>query len=328
MTVPAWLWALTIAVVALLFLFDFLSHVRKAHVPGLRESALWSIFYILLACLFAVGLWYFAGSPRAAEFLAGFVTEKSLSVDNLFVFALLFERFKVPLAAQQKALLTGIVLALVLRGMFIAVGGAVLATFSWVFYLFGIFLVYTAIKLVLESLDSSPAPQEFEPNACVRWLGRYLHLGDSYDGARLYTHHEGKRVFTPMVMVIIALGTTDILFALDSIPAIFGLTQSSYIVFTANVFALLGLVQLYFLLGGLLKRLRYLGIGLALILAFIGVKLVLEAMHMNTLPFINHGQPIGWAPEVPTWLALVVIVGILAVTTLASLMGNSTERHS
>ncbi|MGJ8514187.1 TerC/Alx family metal homeostasis membrane protein [Carnimonas bestiolae] len=321
MHVPDWIWGITLAVVAFLFLFDFFAHVRRPHVPTFRESLGWSIAYVLLACAFGVGVWQVWGSQHGAEFFAGFVTEKSLSVDNLFVFSIILAKFSVPAPAQQKALMIGIVLALVLRGIFIAAGAAIIHQFSWVFYIFGAFLLYTAVKLAIESIThtDNDSDNDFKPNAVVRFFQRHLSISDSFDGNRVVTRINGKKMLTPMVLVILALGLTDIVFALDSIPAIYGLTQAPYIVFTANVFALLGLLQMFFLLEGLLERLVYLGAGLSLVLAFIGVKLVLEALHENSLPFLNHGQPLTNIPEISTGVSLTVIVSILVITTLASL---------
>jgi tellurite resistance protein TerC len=219
------------------------------------------------------------------------------------------------------------VLALVLRGIFIAVGAAAINTFSWVFYLFGAFLVYTAIKLAREGADDDAAA-EYQEGRAVRWLRRTVPSTDSYDGSRLIVKRNGKKLMTPMAIVIVALGTTDLLFALDSIPAIYGLTKEPYLVLTANLFALMGLRQLYFLIGGLLKRLIYLSFGLAVLLGFIGVKLVLHALHENSLPFVNGGHGVHWAPDIPIWLSLVVIVGVLAVTTVASLLKSARTPSS
>jgi tellurite resistance protein TerC len=224
-------------------------------------------------------------------------------------------RFAVPRQFQQKVLLIGIVLALLMRGAFIAAGAALISQFSWVFYLFGAFLVYTAISLVKEN----GGEEEFQENVLIRWAKRALPVSGSFGDGRLTVISKGRRLVTPMLIVMIALGTTDLLFALDSIPAIFGITKEPYLVFTANVFALMGLRQLFFLLGNLLERLVYLNLGLAAVLAFIGVKLFLEALHTNTLPFLNGGHGVHWAPEIPIWLSLVVIVGCLGVATLASL---------
>ena len=320
-TIPFWIWLSTIGGIAALFVFDFVTHVRKPHEPSFKEAGFWSIFYIAVAILFGLGVWFFWNREHGVEFFAGFITEKSLSVDNLFVFVIIMGSFQVPREDQQKALLIGIVLALVLRGIFIAVGAAAIERFSWVFYLFGFFLLATAAKLAVESAKHKKSTdEEYAPNALVKFVQARLPFTEDFQSNKLWVTRDGGRVFTPMFLVIIALGMTDLLFALDSIPAIYGLTDAPYIVFTANAFALLGLLQLYFLLGGLLDRLVYLGFGLALILGFIGVKLILHAMEANTLPFLNGGQPIDGLPHVSTGFSLAVIVGILVVTTIASLI--------
>ncbi len=326
MDVPFWVWIVTLVGFAALFVFDFFAHVRKPHEPSMKEATGWTLFYVALAVIFGVGLWVFAGHRYGAEYFAGFITEKSLSVDNLFVFVIIMTKFAVPRIYQQKALMIGIIMALVMRGIFIAVGAAAINQFSWVFYIFGLFLLYTAAKLAIESVGHKGhgTDEEYEPNAVVKFAQRHLSVTPAFHEQNLVAHESGRRVFTPLFIVVVALGATDLLFALDSIPAIFGLTQEPYIVFTANAFALLGLLQLYFLLGGLLDRLVYLGIGLALILGFIGVKLVLLALAENTLPFLNGGEEIAWAPHIPTWLSLSVIIGVLVVTTVASLM---RDRH-
>ncbi|MBO0661885.1 TerC/Alx family metal homeostasis membrane protein [Jiella sp. MQZ9-1] len=332
-TIPAVIWLATIAGFAGLFIFDFVTHVRKAHEPSFREAAFWSIFYIVLACLFGGGVFWFWDHVHGIEFFAGFITEKSLSVDNLFVFVIIMKSFQVPREDQQKALLIGIVLALIMRGIFIAIGAAAIERFAWVFYIFGLFLLWTAWKLAVESLSGHKQTDgEYEPNVFVKWFQTHLPVTSEFEGNALTVKRDGKRFYTPMVIVIIALGMTDILFALDSIPAIYGLTDAPYIVFTANAFALLGLLQLYFLLGGLLDRLVYLGFGLALVLGFIGVKLIFHALEENSLPFINGGQPIESMPHISTPLSLGVIIGILVITTIASLlksrsMGSSSGDH-
>ncbi len=323
MSVPLWVWGLTIAGVVGLMVFDFYAHVRTPHEPTFREAAFWSAFYIALALVFGVGLLLVWGPSHGGEYFAGYVTEKSLSVDNLFVFLIIMTRFAVPRIYQQKVLLVGVAIALLLRGLFIWAGAAAIAQFSWVFYLFGAFLIYTAVKLAREDHDSE-APAEFHENRLLRLVRRVLPSTNEYRSDRLTVVEGGKRLVTPMLIVMIAIGSTDVLFALDSIPAIYGLTKEPYIVFTTNAFALLGLRQLYFLLGGLLKRLVYLSEGLSFILGFIGVKLVLEALHTNELPFINGGEHVAWAPEIPIWLSLTVILGTLVVATVASLV--STRR--
>jgi tellurite resistance protein TerC len=307
----------TFAVLGALLLFDLALVARRPHVPSMRESALWVAFYVALALGFSVVLLAVAGGVKAGEFLAGWATEYSLSVDNLFVFVIIMSRFAVPRDNQQKVLLVGIILSLILRGGCILLGAAAIEAFSWVFYLFGAFLVYTAVQLLRSHGGDE---EEYHENALVRRARRVLPISDRYDGARLTTRVRTRRMLTPMVIVLLAIGSTDVLFALDSIPAIFGLTQDPFIVFTATLFALMGLRQLYFLLGGLLTRLVYLSQGLSVILAFIGVKLILEALHSNELHWVNDGDPVKWAPVIPIWLSLTVIVGVLLVTTLLSLV--------
>jgi tellurite resistance protein TerC len=311
---PAVWWMTIVAIIALL-VFDFVFHVRKAHVPSLREAASWSAVYVGVAVLFGVGVWVFGGGEMGAEYFAGYVTEKALSVDNLFVFLIIMVSFQVPRADQQKVLLFGIVFSLVARTGFIFLGAALINSFAWVFYLFGLVLLITAGNLLKpEGADSHSAE-----NVMVRLARRLFHTTDYYDGDKLFTVHQGRRALTPMLLVMVAIGGTDILFALDSIPAIFGLTQNVYLVFTATAFSLLGLRQLYFLIDGLLDRLVYLAYGLAAILAFIGVKLILHALHENNVPFINDGRPIP-VVEISTGLSLSVILGVLLVTVIASLV--------
>ncbi|MGZ4509696.1 MAG: TerC family protein [Blastococcus sp.] len=316
MNIPTWLWAPTLALYAVLFVVDLVVVGRRPHVPSRAECLRWLGFYIGLAVVFGLGLWALAGRQHAVEFYAGWLTEYSLSVDNLFVFVIIMARFRVPRHLQQHALMVGILIALVLRGLFILAGATLIERFTWLFYFFGAFLVYTAISLV----RSRGEEEDFEENGLIRRARRVLPLSADFDGSRLRTTVNGSRVWTPLVIVFLALGTTDLIFALDSIPAIFGLTREPFIVFTANVFALMGLRQLYFLLGGLLERLVYLSLGLAVILAFIGVKLVLEALHENSLPFVNGGEPIAGVPAIPIWLSLTVILGVLVVATVASLV--------
>ncbi|MEU8357824.1 TerC family protein [Nonomuraea sp. NPDC048882] len=314
MDVSAGVWWLTILGIVGLLLFDFVFHVRKAHVPTLRESSIWSALYVGVALLFGAGVWLFGGADPGAEYFAGYVTEKALSVDNLFVFLVIMGSFKVPRADQQKALLFGIVFSLLARTGFILLGAALINTFAWVFYLFGLILLITAGNLLKPDGHEGRSPD----NLMVRVARRLLHTSDTYDGDRLFTVQDGKRVMTPMLLVMIAIGGTDVLFALDSIPAIFGLTQNVYLVFTATAFSLLGLRQLYFLIDELLDRLIYLAYGLAAILAFIGVKLILHALHENNVPFVNEGRPVP-VVEISTGLSLLVIIGVLLVTVVASL---------
>lgn len=326
MDVPVWIWGATIAGILALLIFDFFAHVRTPHEPSITEASGWSIFYIVIALIFGAGLWAVWGSEHGVEYFAGYVTEKSLSVDNLFVFVIIMAAFDVPKAYQQKVLLVGVVIALILRTIFIAIGAAAIEHFSWVFYIFGLFLLYTAYSLATQTHDEGD--EEFEPNILVRLAMKYLPATEEYNSSKLTVVQHGRRMITPMLIVMIAIGATDILFALDSIPAIYGLTKEPYIVFTANAFALLGLIQLYFLLGGLLNRLVYLSLGLSLILGFIGLKLILEALHGNELPFINGGEHITAIPEIPIWLSLSIIVGILIVTTMASLIKSSRQAPS
>ncbi|NJC11197.1 tellurite resistance protein TerC [Micromonospora profundi] len=317
-------WAGTLVALIAVLLVDLLIIGRRPHEPSVRESSLWVAFYVGLALLFGAGVWLTSGASAAGQFYTGWLTEYSLSVDNLFVFVIIMARFGVPRQYQQKVLLVGIVLALLMRGAFIAAGAALISQFSWVFYIFGAFLIYTAVNLARQG---EPDEDEFSENMLIRWSRKALPISKTYDGAKLTTHEGGRRLFTPLLIVMIAIGTTDLIFALDSIPAIFGITQEPYLVFTANVFALMGLRQLYFLLGGLLNRLIYLSYGLAVVLGFIGVKLVLEALADNTLPFINGGEHVGWAPHIPIWLSLLVIVGTLGVATVASLIKSARDRR-
>jgi tellurite resistance protein TerC len=317
MDVAGSVWAITLVGLGALLLFDLAIVGRRPHEPSLRECVIWVVFYVALAGAFGLGLWVMQGPDYAGQFFAGWVTEYSLSVDNLFVFVIIMARFAVPRSAQQKVLLIGIVLALVMRGMFIAVGAAAIGRFDWVFYVFGAFLVYTAARLAASGGSND---EEFKENPVIRWTRRVLPLADRYNNAHMTIRVSGRRMLTPIVVVMIAIGTTDLIFALDSIPAIFGLTQEPYLVFTANVFALMGLRQLYFLLGGLLNRLVYLSVGLSVVLGFIGVKLVLEALHNNNVPFVNGGDPVKWAPDVSIGFSLAVIIGTLAITTVASVI--------
>ena len=281
MDVSGWVWAGTAIFVVGLIVFDFFAHVRTPHAPTFSESVKWSIFYIAIALVFGIGVGIFWGWDFGTQYFAGYITEKSLSVDNLFVFLIIMTKFAVPREFQQKVLLVGVVIALVLRTIFILAGAAAIEQFSWVFYIFGLFLVYTAIKLAREKHDTEHEPQDEPDGIAVRMLKRVLPTTEEYHGDRLSVRIDGKRLFTPMLVVRVAIGSPDLLFALDSIPAIYGLTDQPYIVFPANAFALLGLRQLYFLIGGLLERLVYLSQGLAVILAFIGIKLVLHALHVN-----------------------------------------------
>ena len=334
MHVSALAWAITLVALVVIFAVDLLIVGRRPREPSMRETAIWIGAYVALAILFGVVLLAVYGPRYGGEFFAGWLTEYSLSVDNLLVFVIIMARFAVPRVLQQKVLLIGVMLALAMRGALIAAGAAIVDRFEWVFYLFGAFLIYTAIGLARHHQGGD---DEFRENVLIRWSRRILPVSAQYDGARLTTRAKpgdrdgirpGRRVFTPMPIVVIAIGTTDLIFALDSIPAIFGLTTEPYIVFTANAFALMGLRQLYFLLGGLLDRLVYLSYGLAAVLAFIGAKLVLDALHGNNVPFVNGGVPIEWAPHIPIWLSLAVIVSVLGVATVASLAKASRDARA
>ncbi|ADG78390.1 Integral membrane protein TerC OS=Tsukamurella paurometabola (strain ATCC 8368 / DSM / CCUG 35730 / CIP 100753 / JCM 10117 / KCTC 9821 / NBRC 16120 / NCIMB 702349 / NCTC 13040) OX=521096 GN=Tpau_1772 PE=3 SV=1 [Tsukamurella paurometabola] len=324
MHVSTAVWVVSILVVLGLFVFDFFAHVRTPHEPTLKESGFWTAVYIGLAVVFGIGVWVVSGPQYGGEFFAGFVTEKALSVDNLFVFVIIMAKFAVPKIYQQKVLLIGIVMALVMRGIFIAVGAAAISAFSWVFYLFGIFLLYTAYKLVKEAAEGPVEDEEKRESRVAALFKKVVPTTDQYDGDKLVTKIDGKKVATPLLLALVVIGFTDLLFAFDSIPAIYGLTQEPYLVFMANAFALMGLRQLYFLIGGLLGRLVYLSYGLSIVLGFIGVKLVLHALHENTLPFINGGEHVA-VPEISTGLSLAVIIGVLAVTTIASLLKSKRD---
>jgi tellurite resistance protein TerC len=324
MAVNGLVWTATLVGLVGVLIVDLAIVARRPHEPSTRESIIWVSVYVAMALVFGAVIWASSGIGYAAQFYGGWLTEYSLSVDNLFVFFIIMSRFGVPRQYQQKVLLIGIVLALVMRGAFIAAGSAIINQFVWVFYIFGAFLIYTAIKFARQG-ESDPG--DYQENAAIRISRKVLPVSKQLDRGYLTTRNEaGRRVFTPLVIVMIALGTTDLVFALDSIPAIFGLTKEPYIVFTANVFALMGLRQLYFLLGGLLDRLKYLSVGLAVVLGFIGVKLVLEALHDNNVPFINGGEPIEGIPFIPIWLSLAVIIGTLTVTTVWSLVSSRSDR--
>ena len=313
---PAWFEITAYVVLLLILAADLVLAYKRPHIPSTRESALWVTFYVVLALIFA-GLMYWQGSiDHAAEFIAGWVTEYSLSIDNLFVFVIIMARFSVPRKYQQEVLMVGIIIALVLRGIFILLGAQLIENFSWIFYFFGAFLLYTAVRQVFETHDD----MEETESGVIRFLRKRIAITNEFDGAKLRTVIDGKKVFTPILIVFIAIGTTDLVFALDSIPAIFGITQDPFIVFTANVFALMGLRQLYFLLGDLIDKLEYLHYGIAFILGFIGVKLVFHALHENELPFINGGKGVEWAPEISTWTSLAVILSAMAVAVVASLI--------
>lgn len=325
MHVPALVWIITIVVVMGFIAFDFYAHVRTPHNPTMKEAGGWTAFYVVLALIFGGMVWLLWDHHRGIEFLSGYITEKALSVDNLFVFALIIGAFKIPRQYQQKVLLFGIAMALVFRGLFIWAGAAVIAKWSDVFYLFAIFLIYTAIKTVYDEAVDKPEPDPSDMKL-IQWLRRIVPISDHYNRDKLTVKENGKRYLTPLAIALVSIGFIDVMFAFDSIPAIYGLTDEAYIVFTANALALMGLRQMYFLLDGLLDRLVYLAYGLGVILAFIGVKLLLHALHENNLPFINGGENVS-VPEVSTWVSLAVIVIVLVVTVLASWLKSKRDEN-
>lgn len=308
-------WVLTIVVLCALIAVDFFFG-RKPHEVSVREAGTWSAIWVALAVLFGAGLLVFGDGQAGSEFFAGYITEKSLSVDNLFVFVLIMTKFAVPPRFQARVLLVGVLIALVMRAVFIALGAALIAAFSWVFYIFGAFLIWTAWQLIKEA-RAEEHDEEYHENRFLKMIVRRFPATDTYHGTKLVIRNGGRRLMTPMLVVVLAIGTTDLLFALDSIPAIFGLTEDAYIVFTANAFALMGLRQLYFLIGGLLKKLIHLSYGLSVVLGFIGVKLVLHALHESGVP----------VPEIGTAVSLGVICVVLAVTTVSSLYATRRERE-
>ena len=315
MNVHLYAWITTVVVMVAILAIDIFIIGRRPHEPSMKEAGIFIGIFVGLAILFGLGVWAVSGPRYAGEFFAGWLTEYSLSIDNLFIFVIIMGALKVPRHLQQFALMVGIILALVFRGVFIAVGAAAIARFSWVFFIFGAFLIYTAVRLVISYRQHQDHGDEAPDNAALRFVKNRFPSTVDYRGTKLTVMENGKRLITPMFIVIVALGSTDLLFALDSIPAIYGLTEEPYLVFTANVFALMGLRQLYFLIGGLLRKLVYLSIGLSVILAFIGVKLVLEALHGYHLA--------DWAPfdgEIPIWFSLTFIISTLLITTVASLI--------
>ena len=306
----------TFVTLGIFFIVDSFVIGRKPHVPSTKECVQHIAFFVVMALIFGGLMWYFAGAKPAIEFYSGWLTEYSLSIDNLFVFVIIMSNFAVPKRLQKFVLSVGIAVALILRGCFILVGAAIISRFTWVFFLFGAFLIVTAVKLVAGEEED----EEYHENGLIRALRKVIRITDEYDGEKLRTVKNGVKYWTPMLIVFLTIGTTDVMFAFDSIPAIFGLTKDPFIVFTSNVFALLGLQQLYFLLGELLDKLVYLPLGLSVVLGFIGVKLIMEAMHGNSLPFVNGGRPVHWVPEVPTWLSLAVIVVAIGGSALASVL--------
>jgi tellurite resistance protein TerC len=313
---PAWFEIGSLIVLTAILVADLLIIFKRPHIPSMKEAALWVGFYALLAIAFGGAIFALGDVEHAGQFYAGWLTEYSLSIDNLFVFVIIMSRFAVPRKYQQEVLMVGIIMALILRGIFIVLGAALIENFSWIFYIFGAFLLYTAYHQAFRSHED----EEETEGKLIAFMRKRITMSPEYDGAKVRTVHNGKKMFTPMIVVFITIAVTDVIFAFDSIPAIFGITTSPFLVFAANIFALMGLRQLYFLLGGLLDKLEYLKYGIAFILGFIGVKLVLHAMHENELPFINGGQHIEWAPEISTVTSLLVIVASMAVATIASVI--------
>ena len=328
MVVHPWAWGILALVAIGLVALDFLGHARRPHPPTAAEAARWTLFYVGLAAIFGVGIWLTNGWVYAQEFYAGWAMEWSLSVDNLFVFILILKAFRVPRENQQKALLFGIVIALLLRLVFILLGAALVARFSWVFFIFGVWLLWTAFSQVKETATGGGEDEEYEENAFIRVVRRVLPITDGFIGDRMLYRHGGRTYLTPLFVVVLALGSADLMFAFDSIPAIFGITSQAFLVFACNVFALMGLRQLFFLVDALLGKLVYLGYGLGVILSFIGIKLILEALHANKLPFINGGRGVEWAPEISVSVSLGVIVMTLMITVIASLVRSAMDEES
>lgn len=324
MTVSPLAWGILVVLVVSLLTVDFVGHARNPHPPTMREASAWTLGYITLAVVYGAGIWVLSGSTYAQEFYAGWLTEWSLSVDNLFVFILILAAFKTPREYQQKALLFGIVIALVLRLVFVLMGAALIQHFSFVFYIFGAFLVYTAFKQLVEARKGDHHSEEeaanYIDNGVTRVVRKVLPTTDGFVSNKFIHRHGGRTLITPMLIVVIALGSADLMFAVDSIPAIFGLTQEPFLVFSATAFSLLGLRQLFFLIDGLLQRLVFLPYGLGVILGFIGFKLINHALHENELSFINGGKPVLVVPEPSTLVSLGVIVVTMVVVSVASLL--------
>ncbi len=318
---PLWVWLATIAGMIVVLGIDLAivdkpwSKTKVPHAFSMKEAGWWAAFYIGIAIIFGFGIWHYMGGASAGEYFAGYITEKSLSIDNLFVFYLIMKSFRVPKEYQHEVLLIGIVIALVLRGIFIAIGAAAINQWSEVFYVFGVFLIFTAGKIVYDHVTDDGIIKDHGDSFLARMVKKFWPLTDDYHGPHMSVMIDGRRHVTPMLMVIIAIGITDVLFAVDSIPAIFGLTKDPYIVFTANAFALLGLRQLYFLLAGLMDKLSLISWGLALIMLFIGVKMILHALHENGVHVI----------DISTSASLIFIVGIMVITIVASLLYASHQ---
>ena len=325
MNVPLEVWLITATIITAVIVVDLLFQLKRKGDPTFKESAIFTSVFLAAA----IGFYFFVdqvwGKPYGSEYLAGFITEYSLSIDNLFIFLIIFTKLAVPEKAKRQALTIGILIALVLRFIFIAVGAVAIARFSWVFYLFGAFLIYTAYTLVRDHFKSHSS-EDAPGGKFIDFIKRRVNVTEEYHGAKVSIKKNGKRYYTPLLFAMIAIGSADLLFALDSIPAVYGLTKEPYIVFAANAFALLGLRHLFFLLSGLLSRLVYLGIGLSVILAWIGIKLVIHALHENELPFINGGKHFEGLPEISTNTSLGVILVTITIATVASLIKTRVKK--
>ena len=327
MHVHALAWIVLAGIILTMIVVDIVGHVRTPHEPTLKEATWWSAAYIAIALIFGVIVWAVWGPQYGQEYLGGYITEKALSIDNLFVFVIILSTFRVPRKNQQEVLLAGIIIALVLRLIFILAGAALIENFSWVFYIFGAWLLWTAISQVREGA-SDDDDEEYNPPAIVRWVSKVVPVTDGFIGSRMLYRHGGRTYITPMLLCVIAIGTADVMFAVDSIPAIYSLTSEAYLVFAANAFSLLGLRQLYFLIDGLLDRIVFLHYGLAAILGFIGFKLINHALHTNELPFINGGHEIATVPEPSIAFSLGFIVVTIVITVAASLVASRVRRGS
>ena len=326
MHVHALAWIVLAGIILTMIVVDIVGHVRTPHEPTLKEATWWSVAYIAIALLFGGIVWAVWGPQYGQEYLGGYITEKALSIDNLFVFVIILSSFRVPRKDQQEVLLAGIVIALILRLIFILAGAALIENFSWVFYIFGAWLLWTAINQVREGVGEDEEEEEYRPPSIVRWVSKIVPVTDGFIGSRMLYRHGGRTYITPMILCVIAVGTADVMFAVDSIPAIYSLTNEAYLVFAANAFSLLGLRQLYFLIDGLLDRIIFLHYGLAAILGFIGFKLINHALHTNELPFINGGQPIVAVPEPNIAFSLGFIVVTILITVAASLAVSRSQR--
>ena len=325
MHVHALAWIVLAGIILTMIVVDIVGHVRTPHEPTLKEATWWSVAYIAIALLFGGIVWAVWGPQYGQEYLGGYITEKALSIDNLFVFVIILSSFRVPRKDQQEVLLAGIVIALILRLIFILAGAALIENFSWVFYIFGAWLLWTAINQVREGVGEEEE-DEYRPPSIVRWVSKIVPVTDGFIGSRMLYRHGGRTYLTPMLLCVIAVGTADVMFAVDSIPAIYSLTNEAYLVFAANAFSLLGLRQLYFLIDGLLDRIIFLHYGLAAILGFIGFKLVNHALHTNELPFVNGRQPIVAVPEPNIAFSLGFIVVTILITVAASLAVSRSQR--